>query len=232
MSTTKVSRSSKKVEATKEEVVVAPVVEVKPTVVDGDADVPEDDADDSKKQSVDELLEMQSKLIKDGMQLLSQAKAMNQQIRRAHNSAMRTQSQKKKTRKSQVQSGILKLVPLPAEAEAFLKAVKEEIPENRLMRRTAFSGKIYGYVKAQNLYKPDPSKVSGYDRKVIIPDAKLRTLFNLDADKTLDFSSINVNLAVIYKRAKEAEGGAPAPAPTPAPVAAVTKKGKAAGNSA
>jgi hypothetical protein len=231
MSTTKVSRS-KKVEATKEEVVVAPVVEVKPTV-DGDADVPEDDADDSKKQSVDELLEMQSKLIKDGMQLFSQAKAMNQQIRRAHNSALRTQSQKKKTRKSQVQSGILKLVPLPAEAEAFLKAVKEEIPENRLMRRTAFSGKIYGYVKAQNLYKPDPSKVSGYDRKVIIPDAKLRTLFNLDADKTLDFSSINVNLAVIYKRAKEAaEGGAPVPAPTPAPAAAAAKKGKAAGTSA
>ena len=226
---TKVART-KKVEVTKEEVKPEPVVEVKPTVVDGDADVPEDDADDSKKQSVDELLEMQSNLIKQGMQLFSQAKAMNQLIRRAHNSALRAQSQKKKTRKSVVHSGILKLVPLPPEAEAFLKAVKEDIPEDHLMRRTDLSGKIYNYVKSQNLYKPDPSKTSGYDRKVIIPDGKLRTLFSLDADKTLDFSSINVNLAVIYKRAKDVEAGVtPAPAPV---VVAPAKKGKAAGQSA
>lgn len=242
MSSTKVSRSAKKVEAPKEDVKTTPVVDVKPDVVD---EVEDADADESKKQSVDELLEMQSNLIKQGMQALSQAKAMNQQIRRAHNYALRQQSQKKKVRKTVVHSGILKLVALPPEASAFLKAVGKEIPESGEMRRTELSGAIYDYVKANNLYKPDPSKESGYDRKVIIPDVKLRTLFSLTADKTLDFSSINVNLATIYRNAKNAlEGSAPAVAPAaPAPAAkaaapvapaaaAPVKKGKVAGSSA
>ena len=161
------------------------------------------------------------------------------QLRRAHAQGLRAQVQKKKVRKAVVDSGILKPVQLPPEAETFLKAVGVKAPEGGLMRRTELSGAIYDYVKANSLYKPDPSKESGFDRKVIIPDAKLRTLFSLAADKTLDFSSINVNLATIYRRAKElAAGGAPASAPAPvksapAPAAAApAKKGKAASSNA
>jgi len=229
---TKVSRS-KKVDAPVVEVKPEPVVEVKTDVVDE-----VEDADESKRQSLDELLELQSNLIKQATQLMSQAKAMNQQIRRAHNFEVRLQNQRKKVRKTVVHSGILKLVALPPEASAFLKAVNVALPENNLMRRTELSGAIYDYVKANNLYKPDPSKDSGYDRKVIIPDVKLRTLFSLSADKTLDFSSINVNLATIYRRAKEAaeaDGSAVPAAPAAAKTAAApaaAKKGKAAGASA
>jgi hypothetical protein len=168
---------------------------------------------------------------------------MAQHLRRAHNQAMRQQSAKKKVRKQTVDSGILKPVTLPPEAETFLKAVGVAIPESHLMRRTELSGAIYDYVKANSLYKPDPSKESGFDRKVIIPDVKLRTLFSLSADKTLDFSSINVNLATIYRKAKEADASASgthvsvapsksaASAPAPA-AAAPAKKGKVAGSSA
>jgi len=110
------------------------------------------------------------------------------------------------------------------------------------MRRTELSGHIYDYVKSKNLYKVDPSRESGYDRKVILPDVNLRTLFSLSDDKTLDFSSINANLAVIYRRMKElAEGEATTtktvvdtPAPTTvAKVVAPVKnaKGKAATSS-
>jgi len=234
---TKVSRSSKKVEA---EVKPEPVVELKPAAVPEPIEDDAEDVDDeSKAQTVDDLLESQSNLIKQGMQFLSQAKAMNQSIRRAHNQALRKQSQRKKVRKTVVHSGILKLVPLPPEAETFLKSVNVAIPENREMRRTDLSGAIYDYVKANNLYKPDPSKESGYDRKVIIPDVKLRTLFTLTPDETLDFSSINRNLAKVYKSARDAaEGVAPAPVvPAPAPKAAAAapaaaKKGKVAGHSA
>jgi len=112
------------------------------------------------------------------------------------------------------------------------------ITESNLMRRTELSGAIYNYIKANNLYKVHPTKENDFDRKVIIPDAKLRKLFSLKADQTLDFSSINVNLAQIYRRARElleaSNGSASAPAPAPAPAVAATpaKKGKVAGSSA
>lgn len=232
MSTSKVSRSTKKSEPVSEPVVQVKPVDVQPETVVEDVE----DADDTKKQTVEELLEMQANLIKQGMQALSQAKAMIQSIHRANKYEVRLQTQRKKVRKTVVHSGILKLVPLPPEAVTFLKAVGVAIPESGEMRRTELSGAIYDYVKANNLYKPDPSKDSGFDRKVIIPDAKLRTLFSLSADKTLDFSSINVNLATIYRRAKElAAGGAEAAPVTkaaPAPAPAAAKKGKAAGTSA
>lgn len=228
MSTTKTVRS-KKVEPVVE-VKPEPVVEVKtePVVEDGE------DVDESKKATFDELIESFTEQYKSLRAQTLSLGAMIVQLRRAHNQGLRAQVQKKKVRKAVVDSGILKPVTLPPEAEAFLKAVGVKVPEDKLMRRTELSGAIYDYVKANSLYKPDSSKESGFDRKVIIPDGKLRTLFSLSADKTLDFSSINVNLATIYRRAKEADaeaasGAAPASkAAAPAPA----KKGKVAGSNA
>lgn len=222
MSTTKAPRS-KKVDPVVE-VKPEPVVEVKPEVVE---DV--EDADESKKVTFDELIDQFTEQYKSLRAQTLSLGAMIVQIRRAHNQGLRAQVQKKKVRKAVVDSGILKPVVLPPEAETFLKAVGVKIPDDKLMRRTELSGAIYDYVKANTLYKPDPSKESGFDRKVIIPDAKLKTLFSLSADKTLDFSSINVNLATIYRRAKELASGVAAPAPV---AAAPAKKGKSASGSA
>ena len=231
MSSTKVSKSKKSEPVV--EVKPEPVVEVKPDVVE---DV--EDADESKKATFDELIEQFTEQYKGLRAQTLSLGAMIVQLRRAHNQGLRAQVQKKKVRKAVVDSGILKPVHLPPEAETFLKAVGVKIPDDKLMRRTELSGAIYDYVKANSLYKPDSSKESGFDRKVIIPDVKLRTLFSLSSDKTLDFSSINVNLATIYRRAKEVDAAAAAgkpaaaPAPAPAPAAAPAKKGKAAGSSA
>jgi len=222
MSTTKAPRS-KKVDPVVE-VKPEPVVEVKPEVVE---DV--EDADESKKVTFDELIDQFTEQYKSLRAQTLSLGAMIVQIRRAHNQGLRAQVQKKKVRKAVVDSGILKPVVLPPEAETFLKAVGVKIPDDKLMRRTELSGAIYDYVKANTLYKPDPSKESGFDRKVIIPDAKLKTLFSLSAEKTLDFSSINVNLATIYRRAKELASGVAAPAPV---VVAPAKKGKSASGSA
>ena len=207
------------------------VVETKPEVVDEAVSV-----DDEKKVTFDELMEQWTEQYKAVRQAVLGLGGMQVQLRRAHNQAMRVQSQKKKPRRVAVDSGILKPVALPAEAVVFLKDVGVAIPESGLMRRTELSGAIYDYVKSKTLYKPDPSRETGFDRKVIIPDEKLRKLFSLGKDATLDFSSINSNLAVIYKHAKELAGdapvvSAPAPAPVPAKSAAAPKaaaKGKAA----
>jgi hypothetical protein len=235
-STAKVTRTKKEVESkeSKVEVKPEPVVEVKPD------EVPDaEDAEDSKKVTFDELMEEMQDEYKQICASVVSFKAKMVALRRSHNQAMRQQSNKKKTRKVVVDSGILKPVPLPVEAETFLKDIGVAIPESNLMRRTELSAAIYEYVKSHTLYKADPSKESGYDRKVIIPDAKLKKLFSLSADQTLDFSSINVNLATIYRRAKEllAGGAAPVVVPAPtkaaAPVAAPAKKGgKVAGSSA
>jgi hypothetical protein len=226
MSTTKAPRSKKSEPVV--EVKPEPVVEVKPEPVE---DVVED-GDESKKATFDELMEQFTEKYKSLRAEILGLGAMIVQVRRTHNSTLRAQIHlKKKVRKAVVDSGILKPVLLPPEAETFLKAVGVKIPDDKLMRRTELSGAIYDYVKANSLYKADPSKESGFDRKVIIPDAKLKTLFSLSADKTLDFSSINVNLATIYRRAKESESGA-APKTAAAPPAAAGKKGKVAGSSA
>jgi hypothetical protein len=231
MSSTKATKVAKK-EVVKDESKPEPVVETKPEVVDEAVSV-----DDEKKVTFDELMEQFNEQYKAAKQVVLGLGGMIVQIRRAHNQAMRVQSQKKKPRRVAVDSGILKPVALPAEAVVFLKDVGVTIPESGLMRRTELSGAIYDYVKSKTLYKPDPSRETGFDRKVIIPDEKLRKLFSLGKDATLDFSSINSNLAVIYKHAKEVAGdapvvSAPAPAPAPAPAKAApvkaTAKGKAA----
>ena len=229
----KVSRSKKS----------EPVVEVKqpePVEVKPVEEVEVEDADESKKVTFDELIEQFTEKYKSLRGETLSLGAMIVQLRRAHNQSLRQQVQKKKTRKAVVDSGILKPVQIPPEAEAFLKAISYKLPEDKLMRRTELSGAIYDHVKANSLYKPDPSKESGFDRKTIIPDVKLRTLFSLPADKTLDFSSINVNLATIYRRLKESDAGvasaaaavaAKAAAPV-APAPAAAKKGKVAGSNA
>ena len=230
MSSTKAKAAKK--EVVKDEPKPEPVVvETKPEVVDEAVSV-----DDEKKVTFDELMEQWTEQYKAVRQAVLGLGGMQVQLRRAHNQAMRVQSQKKKPRRVAVDSGILKPVALPAEAIVFLKDVGVTIPESGLMRRTELSGAIYDYVKSKTLYKPDPSRETGFDRKVIIPDEKLRKLFSLGKDATLDFSSINSNLAVIYKHAKEVAGdapvvSAPAPAPAPAKSAAAPKaaaKGKAA----
>jgi chromatin remodeling complex protein RSC6 len=238
MSSTKTTKVSKKeTKEVKDEVKPEPVVEVKPDVVENEE---VDNENETKKVTFDELFESLSERAKN---LTSEARALTAlltQLRRAHNQELRAQSQKKKTRRVAVDSGILKPVPVPAEALAFLKAVGTAVPESGLMRRTELSGHIYDYVKSKNLYKVDPSRDSGYDRKVILPDSNLRTLFGLSDDKTLDFSSINANLAVIYRRMKESqEGGVTTTtktvettAPVVTKVAAAAKgKGKAATSS-
>jgi hypothetical protein len=235
MSTAKTSRTKKEVESkVSQDVKPEPVVETKVDVVeDGE------DADDSQKVTFETLMESMTEEYKSLCASVVGFKAKLVSLRRAHNQAMRQQSSRKKTRKAVVDSGILKPLPLPVEAEVFLKDIGVAIPESNLMRRTEFSAALYEYVKSKSLYKADPSKESGFDRKVIIPDAKIRKLFSLSADQTLDFSTINVNLATIYRRAKElllASGGAPAApvapkAPVTAPIAAA-KKGKVAGSSA
>ena len=142
---TKVARSKKE----------APVVSApEPVVVPAPEPVVDvEDADKSERESFEDLLEKQLTLIKDGMGLLTQAKAMNQKLRSAHNFELRQQGQRnKKVRKTNVESGILKLAPIPPEALAFLKSINVAIPESNMLRRTELSGHIYDYVKEHKLY--------------------------------------------------------------------------------
>lgn len=222
----------------KDEVKPVPVVEVKQDVVENEVD----NENETKKVTFDEQLELVMECNKNQIAVARALQAQLNQLRRLHNQALRDdKDRRKKPRKNAVDSGILKPVSIPLEALAFLKAVGTAVPESGLMRRTELSGHIYDYVKSKNLYKVDPSRESGYDRKVILPDVNLRTLFSLSDEKTLDFSSINANLAVIYRRMKElAEGDATttktvvdvAPVVTKAAAPVKSIKGKAATSTA
>jgi chromatin remodeling complex protein RSC6 len=94
----------------------------------------------------------------------------------------------------------MKPAPIPPEAKNFIQEIGESIPDNNLLLRTELSRYIYDYIKTNNLYKQDSSKVSGYNKMVIVPDDKIKTLFSLNDGQTLNFVSMNVNLAILYRR--------------------------------
>jgi len=242
MSNTKATKSKKVVDEVKAEPVKSePVIETKPDEVN-ESDVNETDAEESKKVLFDDVYEMMLERYKELRQQTLAFGGMLAQLKRVHNQTLRLNNQKKKNRKTAVDSGILKPLPLPAEARAFLIETKAPIPEDGLVRRTELTKAIFKYIKLNNLYKPDGSKESGFDRKTMIPDATLRKLFSLGADKTLDFAGINQNLAILYKKeAKELDtttAAVPAAASAKVPAApaaqatpATAKKAKVAGSS-
>lgn len=117
-------------------------------------------------------------------------------------------------------TGILEPLPIPYEAKQFLIDTNTmSMLESDLIRSTELNRAIHDYVKANNLYMPDPTSETGFNRKVIIADIKLRTLFSQVfipdiqhndlrikfslPDFTLNFGSINVGLNYIYRRLRE-----------------------------
>ena len=100
--------------------------------------------------------------------------------------------------KNKYNGDILKRVLLPPAVYTFLTNIGISIPDDSKMKRTEVTDNIFTYIKTNMLYKPDSSKECGFDKKVIIPDIKLRTLFSLSDNETLDFSSINKGVATIY----------------------------------
>lgn len=79
----------------------------------------------------------------------------------------------------------------------FFSDINQKIPSDYMIRWN-FSRIIYKYIVANNLYLIDPSSESGFNRKIIIPDIHLRTLFSLLSEDQIHFNAIDKHITKLF----------------------------------
>jgi chromatin remodeling complex protein RSC6 len=114
--------------------------------------------------------------------------------------------------KARVASGFNKPTVVPETLVKFLG-----LESGVEMPRTKVTSALYAYVKSNGLQS---HMVEGkLDKRTIVPDAKLRTLFGLGKDETIEFKTFQTHVSKLYNAEKvSAEASTSAPAQAPAPV--------------
>ena len=173
----KAKKTSKK-EATPE-----PVVEATEAVAE-----PAEKADVTTEIN-DELADLM-KLIQERSTLDNQIKTRVKNIEKkvARMSKIIKSAKKKKSVKSNKVSGFEKPTPISDELAKFVGE-----PNGTLMARTAISKKIHEYVKSNNLQDEK-------NRRIIIPDAKLKKLLKTGPNDTLSYFNLQRFLKVHFKK--------------------------------
>jgi len=130
------------------------------------------------------------KLIQDRSSLDTQIKAKVKNIEKkvARMSKMMKTNKKKKNASSGKVSGFEKPTPISDELAKFVGE-----PAGTLMARTAISKKIHEYVKSNNLQDEK-------NRRIIVPDAKLKKLLKTGPNDTLSYFNLQRFLKVHFKK--------------------------------
>jgi chromatin remodeling complex protein RSC6 len=137
----------------------------------------------------DELAELM-KLMQDRSALDNQIKSRVKNIEKkvARMSKIIKSAKKKKSVKSNKVSGFEKPTPISDELAKFVGE-----PTGTLMARTAISKKIHEYVKSNNLQDEK-------NRRIIVPDAKLKKLLKTGPNDTLSYFNLQRFLKVHFKK--------------------------------
>ena len=137
----------------------------------------------------DELAELM-KLMQDRSALDNQIKTRVKNIEKkvARMSKIIKSAKKKKSVKSNKVSGFEKPTPISDELAKFVGE-----PTGTLMARTAISKKIHEYVKSNNLQDEK-------NRRIIVPDAKLKKLLKTGPNDTLSYFNLQRFLKVHFKK--------------------------------
>lgn len=167
----------------KKEAAPEPVVEATEAVAE-----PSEKADVTTEIN-DELAELM-KLMQDRSALDNQIKTRVKNIEKkvARMSKIIKSAKKKKSVKSNKVSGFEKPTPISDELAKFVGE-----PTGTLMARTAISKKIHEYVKSNNLQDEK-------NRRIIVPDAKLKKLLKTGPNDTLSYFNLQRFLKVHFKK--------------------------------
>ena len=167
----------------KKEAAPEPVVEATEAVAE-----PAEKADVTTEIN-DELADLM-KLIQERSALDNQIKTRVKNIEKkvARMSKIIKSAKKKKSVKSNKVSGFEKPTPISDELAKFVGE-----PNGTLMARTAISKKIHEYVKSNNLQDEK-------NRRIIIPDAKLKKLLKTGPNDTLSYFNLQRFLKVHFKK--------------------------------
>jgi len=117
-------------------------------------------------------------------------------------------------------SGFNKETPVPESLVKFLG-----LQSGVLMPRTKVTSALYSYIKENGLQNHVGAN-GQVDKRTIVPDVKLRTLFGLGPNETIEFKTFQTHVSKLYNAEKGKEEVAPAPAPVEAKPA-VKASGKA-----
>ena len=167
----------------KKEAAPEPVVEATEAVAE-----PAEKADVTTEIN-DELADLM-KLIQERSTLDNQIKTRVKNIEKkvARMSKIIKSAKKKKSVKSNKVSGFEKPTPISDELAKFVGE-----PTGTLMARTAISKKIHEYVKSNNLQDEK-------NRRIIVPDAKLKKLLKTGPNDTLSYFNLQRFLKVHFKK--------------------------------
>ena len=167
----------------KKEVASEPVVEASEAVAE-----PAEKADVTTEIN-DELADLM-KLIQERSALDNQIKKRVKNIEKkvARMSKIIKSAKKKKSVKSNKVSGFEKPTPISDELAKFVGE-----PNGTLMARTAISKKIHEYVKSNDLQDEK-------NRRIIVPDAKLKKLLKTGPNDTLSYFNLQRFLKVHFKK--------------------------------
>ena len=167
----------------KKEAAPEPVVEATEAVAE-----PAEKADVTTEIN-DELAELM-KLMQDRSALDNQIKTRVKNIEKkvARMSKIIKSAKKKKSVKSNKVSGFEKPTPISDELAKFVGE-----PTGTLMARTAISKKIHEYVKSNNLQDEK-------NRRIIVPDAKLKKLLKTGPNDTLSYFNLQRFLKLHFKK--------------------------------
>ena len=131
------------------------------------------------------------KLIQDRSSLDTQIKARVKNIEKKvarMSRLLKNSSKKRKNANSNKVSGFEKPTPISDELAKFVGE-----PNGTLMARTAISKKIHEYVKSNNLQDEK-------NRRIIVPDAKLKKLLKTGPNDTLSYFNLQRFLKVHFKK--------------------------------
>ena len=177
--------ASKAKKATKKET-TAPVADA-PNVETTEATADKADVSTEINDELAELMKLMQERSSLDTQIKTRVKNIEKKVARMSR-LLKNSSKKRKNANSNKVSGFEKPTPISDELAKFVGE-----PNGTLMARTAISKKIHEYVKSNNL---QDSK----NRRIIVPDAKLKKLLKTGPNDTLSYFNLQRFLKVHFKK--------------------------------
>jgi chromatin remodeling complex protein RSC6 len=217
----KVAKQQKKTE----EVQSAPVVEQPVETVQASQAETTQDGGDVSLESFEQVQTRMSTKFTEASKLLKEALQDFKLLSRVHQREVKSARKNRRSHSASGESkkanpsGFNKPTPVPEVLVEFLG-----LPKGAQEPRTKLTSLLYDYIRTNGLQN---HMVEGkLDKRTIVPDEKLRTLFGLKKGETIEFKTFQTYVSRLYKEGKseEVKESAPVATSTPAKSSGTTSK--------
>lgn len=146
------------------------------------------------------------------------SKEINKQIKKYVSKELKKtkKHQKKEVDPTKEKNGFVKAKPVPENFETFYgtelkddEKFKESFPDfdiSKELPRTEVTKIIYWYIGEHNLYVKDKEKKDGIDKRRMVPNDALKTMFDIVDEEEITFNNFQKYVSLLYPSKEEAEG--------------------------